>query len=323
MLNPNKKSKLKPASKGAEELQSLPSQKDAQTASPKISAVSGNTTADPLASSNQNKSELTRKSSRSSGKRPISKRYVPSSSEDSENDSENENDGQENDNESVIKSPSTSSAKKKKTSNELMTVNMDDLDNLLSKPNNMYYAKKSAPPASKKSAASSGGDADPITCQICHKTFKKTINLQLHMEKVHEMNSKPELVMEDLETHKCSQCSREFVNEQALSKHLIEHEKEAAEPKPQVSVVSQNVEKKAAVTSKAKGDEVKATCPHCGQTFRRLYNMKTHIDRVHNKVKPFKCNRCDKSFATKSDLKQHLSTHGEGRLFKCEICDRE
>ena len=31
----------------------------------------------------------------------------------------------------------------------------------------------------------------PTTCKLCHKTFKKSINLQLHMEKVHEINSKP------------------------------------------------------------------------------------------------------------------------------------
>ena len=28
------------------------------------------------------------------------------------------------------------------------------------------------------------------------------------------------------------------------------------------------------------GGEVKATCPQCGQTFRRKFNMTIHIDRV-------------------------------------------
>ena len=77
-----------------------------------------------------------RKSSKSSSKRPISKRYVPSSSEDSEEDPID----------SDLEESAPVSRKKKKTNNELMTVNMDDLGDLLSKPN-MYYAKKSSPRA--------------------------------------------------------------------------------------------------------------------------------------------------------------------------------
>ena len=50
----------------------------------------------------------------------------------------------------------------------------------------------------------------------------KAINLQLHMEKVHEINSEPLIIEEQHfpETHKCDQCSREFINEQALLKHI-------------------------------------------------------------------------------------------------------
>ena len=61
--------------------------------------------------------------------------------------------------------------KKKKSSNELMTVNMDDLGDLLSKPADVYFAKKSTP--AKRTD-------EPLTCDICDKTFKKTLNLQLH-----------------------------------------------------------------------------------------------------------------------------------------------
>ena len=57
------------------------------------------------------------------------------------------------------------------------------------------------------------------------------------MEKVHGINSKPLVIEEDIpETHKCEQCSREFVNEQALHKHISDHanekQKEETEKKP-------------------------------------------------------------------------------------------
>ena len=241
-----------------------------------------------------------RSSKKGSSKRPISKRYVASSS-DSEDEVNDESDHE------IVKKKS-----KKETSAELTTVNMEDLGDLLSKPSNMYYAKKSSP----KKAIISQDEDRPITCELCKKTFKKLINLQLHLEKVHEINSKPVVLEQETlpESYKCVQCTREFVSEEALMKHVSEHANETAKP----------VEKKPIARNlpPAKDNDVKATCPQCNQTFRRLFNMKTHINRVHNKVKPYKCDKCDKSFATNSDLKQHLNTHGEGKLFKCDLCDR-
>ena len=46
------------------------------------------------------------------------------------------------------------------------------------------------------------------------------------------------------------------------------------------------------------------------------------FSQVHNKVRPFPCRHCDKAFATKSDLNQHMNVHGEGKVFKCDQCDR-
>ena len=57
-------------------------------------------------------------------------------------------------------------------------------------------------------------------------------------------------------------------------------------------------------------------CPHCPKKFMRGYNMRVHIERVHNKSKPWQCQYCEKTFATTSDLKQHLSSHGMGKIHK-------
>jgi len=64
-------------------------------------------------------------------------------------------------------------------------------------------------------------------------------------------------------------------------------------------------------------------CPQCDKKFMRPYNMRVHVDRVHNKVKPWACQFCEKIFATTSDLKQHLASHGFGKIHKCEDCGRE
>ena len=150
----------------------------------------------------QKEEETVKTTKKSSSKRPISKRYVASSSE-SEDEINDESDHE------IIKK------KSKKEPSELTTVNMEDLGDLLSKPN-MYYAKKSSP-------RKANYDEDrPITCELCKKTFKKLINLQLHLEKVHEINNKPVLLEQEgiPESFKCSQCAREFVSEEALLKHI-------------------------------------------------------------------------------------------------------
>ena len=81
-----------------------------------------------------------------------------------------------------------------------------------------------------------------------------------------------------------------------------------------------------AVKSKTEGESGKkggvaagvpnVPCPHCDKKFMRGYNMRVHIERVHNKSKPWQCQFCEKTFATTSDLKQHLSSHGMGKIHK-------
>jgi len=93
-------------------------------------------------------------------------------------------------------------------------------------------------------------------------------------------------------------------------------------------VAKQEVKKPAAAVADMSPDKRSSgvpsiPCPQCDKMFMRGYNMRVHIDRVHNKHKPWQCQFCEKSFATTSDLKQHLSSHGMGKIHKCEDCGRE
>ncbi len=95
-------------------------------------------------------------------------------------------------------------------SQELVTVNMDDLGDLLSKPS-VYYAKKSDPKAARNRPVEDSSDdedapgvnpAAVIPCSKCSKTFKRATNLQLHMERVHHDNTVPPKFEIIPETHK-------------------------------------------------------------------------------------------------------------------------
>ena len=48
--------------------------------------------------------------------------------------------------------------------------------------------------------------------------------------------------------------------------------------------------------------------------------MKRHIAEVHQKVKKFKCTKCDKAYFSNRDLNRHSTTHGVISEHKCKIC---
>ena len=59
-------------------------------------------------------------------------------------------------------------------------------------------------------------------------------------------------------------------------------------------------------------------CYHCNVV---TTEMKRHLVK-HNKIKPFKCDHCEKAFGLKFNLKQHIDLHHnpEVELFSCSKC---
>ena len=46
-----------------------------------------------------------------------------------------------------------------------------------------------------------------------------------------------------------------------------------------------------------------------------------HVKSVHQKLKLYQCNACDKNFALKGTLENHRKTvHGNRRDFRCDLC---
>ena len=51
-------------------------------------------------------------------------------------------------------------------------------------------------------------------------------------------------------------------------------------------------------------------------------SMKKHIESVHERKKPLKCDICDYSFSQKQDTNKHVASVYEGKKpFKCDICE--
>ena len=86
-----------------------------------------------------------------------------------------------------------------------------------------------------------------------------------------------------------------FTNEKSLAQHteehasamaneLVESKNNSSQLTPSTQDVAKKEDKKTGKLDSPNatnaGGEVKATCPQCGQTFRRKFNMTIHIDRV-------------------------------------------
>ncbi|KAJ2946929.1 hypothetical protein O0L34_g16271 [Tuta absoluta] len=69
--------------------------------------------------------------------------------------------------------------------------------------------------------------------------------------------------------------------------------------------------------TKSKPKEIpKRVCPHCGIMSTYLHN---HI-KMHEGVRKYKCDKCDKAFFTKGSLNSHRKYSHGARQFKCSEC---
>ena len=65
-------------------------------------------------------------------------------------------------------------------------------------------------------------------------------------------------------------------------------------------------------------------CDSCEKEFVTSYELKEHVDAVHLHIKRNRCHICNKDFSgTEYYLKEHIKTIHEGKKdYKCELCNR-
>ena len=52
--------------------------------------------------------------------------------------------------------------------------------------------------------------------------------------------------------------------------------------------------------------------------------LKTHVNSVHDGVKPFECIICNEKFTQRQNLKRHTeSVHEKKKPYKCDLCERD
>lgn len=69
-------------------------------------------------------------------------------------------------------------------------------------------------------------------------------------------------------------------------------------------------------------------CPNCPKTFYHQLNLDQHIRKVHEhyvpteETKNYLCNLCGIAKANRSNLERHLQSHATDRPFKCDKCPK-
>ena len=102
---------------------------------------------------------------------------------------------------------------------------------------------------------------------------------------------------------------------------LIKDEPQDYEIKHEVDLKTSDVKNQNAVNKTV----LQATCELCQKTFASKSTLKNHSNHVHQLLKPHRCDYCEKSFHTPSHLKKHIaSTHKVNcpQPEKCEMCEK-
>ena len=128
------------------------------------------------------------------------------------------------------------------------------------------------------------------TCDVCNKVFKGAAYVKRHIAIVHTKEK----------IHECQLCSKKFKTLMTLNFHhsLVHKEKDL-------------------------------TCHICGESFRLGFQLKAHIDSIHDGMN--KCEICKKSWVNRQSYTEHMkNVHGEiivrvsnqELVEKCKICEK-
>ncbi|XP_023407881.1 telomere zinc finger-associated protein isoform X2 [Loxodonta africana] len=172
-----------------------------------------------------------------------------------------------------------------------------------------------------------------FTCSVCQETFRRRMELRVHM--VSHTGEMPYKFMQkkDLQSHMiklhgapkphaCPTCAKCFLSRTELQLH------EAFKHRGEKLFVCEECGHRASSRNglqmhiKAKHrNERPYVCEFCSHAFTQKANLNMHL-RTHTGEKPFQCHLCGKTFRTQASLDKHNRTHTGERPFSCEFCEQ-
>ena len=126
-------------------------------------------------------------------------------------------------------------------------------------------------------------------CDLCVESYSTENDLLSHIESVHK----------EQKLHKCEKCNDKiYFSARGLEQHLYR-------------IHSSEINKES------------KKCESCGKSFPKDFNLKKHVQVVHEGRKDYKCETCGEAFGYLSSLQKHIyMIHEKNPENKCGVCGK-
>nr|CAD7400996.1 unnamed protein product [Timema poppensis] len=167
-------------------------------------------------------------------------------------------------------------------------------------------------------------DITYMTCDTCNKICISERDLADHM--ISHSNERPFI---------CLFCGRKFKRKSHLTRHETNHRYQQQGLRPPTPRRKEGLEFKCDLCGKnystkrqlqnhgfTHTGERNYECQHCGKRLGQFGTLKRHIRVVHEGIKDFVCELCQRSFTAKVSLTNHKRIHTGEKPFLCELCGK-